>query len=237
MSAHLTMHTYGINQGFWIVVDIWLHRKSRQIQKKNQKRPILHQTCATCSKLPSYISTMRWWDTVITIVSTSSFHFLHLFHRTPTPHDHNISIMIFERYLQVHIWVPQELLCVSNTGPHWLDEADGVEGTHGVQVVRQEAQFLLRKQTPTYLKDQRFGSFFSKKSLNLGQVFGKARSRSRSKARFGIRSFKNILLHTYISRVFDPGYFVKTAQFRIRFANISANPDQVFGKVCSRSAF
>ena len=37
---------------------IWLHRKSRQILFLFRKRPILHHACATCSKLPSYISTM-----------------------------------------------------------------------------------------------------------------------------------------------------------------------------------
>ena len=34
------------------------HRKNRQIQKKNRKRPILLHTCATWSELPSYISPM-----------------------------------------------------------------------------------------------------------------------------------------------------------------------------------
>ena len=29
--AHLTMRTYGVNQAFRFVEDIWFHRKSRQI--------------------------------------------------------------------------------------------------------------------------------------------------------------------------------------------------------------
>ena len=44
---------------FTSVEGLWLHRKSRQIREKNRKRPILHHTCATCSEVPSYISTMH----------------------------------------------------------------------------------------------------------------------------------------------------------------------------------
>ena len=41
-------------EAFRFVEGIWLHRKSRQIRK----RPILPHMCATCSELPSYISTI-----------------------------------------------------------------------------------------------------------------------------------------------------------------------------------
>ena len=58
MVPHLTMRTNGVKQEFRFVKGIWLHRKIRYIRKKNQKRPILHHTCATYSELPSYISTM-----------------------------------------------------------------------------------------------------------------------------------------------------------------------------------
>ena len=58
MVAHFTMRTYGVHQTFRFVEGIWLHRESRQIRKKNWKRPISHNTCATYSELPSYISTM-----------------------------------------------------------------------------------------------------------------------------------------------------------------------------------
>ena len=34
MVAHFTMRTHGVNQAFQFVEGIWLHRKSRQIQKK-----------------------------------------------------------------------------------------------------------------------------------------------------------------------------------------------------------
>ena len=43
------MHTHGVNQAFRFVGGIWLHRKSRQIRKKNRKRLILNHACATCS--------------------------------------------------------------------------------------------------------------------------------------------------------------------------------------------
>ena len=52
------MCTYGVNQAFRFVKSIRLHQESRQ----NRKRPILHHTCATCSDLPSYISTMIQGD-------------------------------------------------------------------------------------------------------------------------------------------------------------------------------
>ena len=58
MVAHFTMRTDGVNQASRFVEGIWLHRKSRQIQDENRKRPILHHTCAICSELPSYICTM-----------------------------------------------------------------------------------------------------------------------------------------------------------------------------------
>ena len=43
-----------VYQVFRFLKGIWLNLRNRV----NQKRPILHHTCATCSKLPSYISTM-----------------------------------------------------------------------------------------------------------------------------------------------------------------------------------
>ena len=58
MAAHFTLRTYGVNKEFRYFEGCWLHRKSRQLQKKNRKRPISHHTCATCSELPSYISTI-----------------------------------------------------------------------------------------------------------------------------------------------------------------------------------
>ena len=58
MVAHFTMRTYGVYQLFRFVEGIWLHRKSRQI-RFFRKRPILLHTCARCSELPSYISTMH----------------------------------------------------------------------------------------------------------------------------------------------------------------------------------
>ena len=57
MVAHFTLRKYGVKQAFRFFEGIWLHRKSRQI-RFFRKRPILHHTCATCSELPSYISTM-----------------------------------------------------------------------------------------------------------------------------------------------------------------------------------
>ena len=48
------MHTYGENHAFRFVEGIWCHRKSRQIRVLFRKRPYLHHTCATCSKLPPY---------------------------------------------------------------------------------------------------------------------------------------------------------------------------------------
>ena len=58
MVAYFTMRTHGVNQAFHFVEGIWLHRKSRQIRFIFRKRPILNNTCPTCSELPSYISTM-----------------------------------------------------------------------------------------------------------------------------------------------------------------------------------
>ena len=58
MVAHFTMRTYGVNEAFRFVEGTWLHRKSHQIRFFVRKRPILHHTFATCSELPSYISTM-----------------------------------------------------------------------------------------------------------------------------------------------------------------------------------
>ena len=51
----MVAHTYGINQLFRFVDGIRSHRKSRHFFRK---RLILLHTCATCSELPSYISTM-----------------------------------------------------------------------------------------------------------------------------------------------------------------------------------
>ena len=60
MVAHFTMSTYGVNHPFQFAKGIWLHRKSGQIRFFfSRKRPILHHTCPICSKLPSYISTMK----------------------------------------------------------------------------------------------------------------------------------------------------------------------------------
>ena len=58
MVAHFTKRAYGVNQEFRFVKDIWLQRKSRQIRVFSRNRPILLHTSATCSELPSYISTM-----------------------------------------------------------------------------------------------------------------------------------------------------------------------------------
>ena len=58
MVAHFTMRTFGVNQVFRSVIGMLLHRKSHQILKRFRKRPILHHTCALCSELPSYISTV-----------------------------------------------------------------------------------------------------------------------------------------------------------------------------------
>ena len=57
MEAQNTVRTYGLNQVFRFVKGIWLHRNSRIIFF-SRKRPILLHMCATCSELPSYISTM-----------------------------------------------------------------------------------------------------------------------------------------------------------------------------------
>ena len=57
MVAHNTVRTYGVNRVFRLVEGIWLHRMGRQI-RFFWERPILLHTCATCSELPSYISTM-----------------------------------------------------------------------------------------------------------------------------------------------------------------------------------
>ena len=54
MVAHSTMRTQGLNQAFRFVEGIWLH----QIRFFLQKIPVLLDTCATCSELPSYTSTM-----------------------------------------------------------------------------------------------------------------------------------------------------------------------------------
>ena len=55
MVAHFTMHTYGVKQGFRFVEGIWLHPKSSENRFFFGKKPILHHTCATCSRLPSCI--------------------------------------------------------------------------------------------------------------------------------------------------------------------------------------
>ena len=53
MVAHFNMRTYGVNQTFLCYIE-----RVVKAQEKNRKRPISHHTCATCSKLPPYISTM-----------------------------------------------------------------------------------------------------------------------------------------------------------------------------------
>ena len=58
MVAQNTVLTYGVNQIFKFVEGIWLHKKSRQIRFFSRKIPILLHTCATCSEVPSYKSTM-----------------------------------------------------------------------------------------------------------------------------------------------------------------------------------
>mgnify|MGYP001336334235 CR=1 FL=1 len=57
--VHLTMLTYGVNQEFRFFEGIWLHRKIRQFQLFFSEKIFLHHMRATCSELPSYISTMR----------------------------------------------------------------------------------------------------------------------------------------------------------------------------------
>ena len=59
MAANFTMRTHGVNKTFRFVEGIWLHRKSRQI-RFFWKILIIHHTCAACSKLPSYISSMAF---------------------------------------------------------------------------------------------------------------------------------------------------------------------------------
>ena len=58
MDAQIPVRTYGDNQVFRFIKGIRLHRQSRQIRFFSRKRPALLYTCATCSELPSYISTM-----------------------------------------------------------------------------------------------------------------------------------------------------------------------------------
>ena len=59
MVAHFAVRTYRVNQEFRFVKGSWLQRKNRQIRYNFRKLPISHHTCATCSDLPSYISTMN----------------------------------------------------------------------------------------------------------------------------------------------------------------------------------
>ena len=49
----------GVNQVLRFVEGIWLHRKSRQILKFLSENICILFMCATCSELPSYISTME----------------------------------------------------------------------------------------------------------------------------------------------------------------------------------
>ena len=58
MKAQKTLHRLRPNHVFRFVEGFRLNRESRQIRKKNLKIPILLDACATCSELPSYISTM-----------------------------------------------------------------------------------------------------------------------------------------------------------------------------------
>ena len=59
MVAQNTMRTYGVNQVCRFVESICLHRQSRQIRFfLSRKSPILIDTRATGSRLPSYISTI-----------------------------------------------------------------------------------------------------------------------------------------------------------------------------------
>ena len=51
--AQNVMRTLGVNKLIRSVCGICLHRKQLQVKKK-----YFHYTCATCSKQPSYISTM-----------------------------------------------------------------------------------------------------------------------------------------------------------------------------------
>ena len=55
----MTMRTYGVNPTFRFVEGIWIHRNSRQIRRKKKSEwTYFNYTCATCSEIPSYISTM-----------------------------------------------------------------------------------------------------------------------------------------------------------------------------------
>ena len=47
-----------------------IHRKSRQIRVCFRKLPIIHRTCAKCSQLPTYISTI-WYRYVISVASAA----------------------------------------------------------------------------------------------------------------------------------------------------------------------
>ena len=62
MVAHFTMRRHGVNQTFWFVEGIWLHRKSHQIGYFYPKRPIFLHACATWNEQPSNIKTM---DTLV----------------------------------------------------------------------------------------------------------------------------------------------------------------------------
>ena len=66
MVAHFTMRTHGVKQAFRFVEGIWLHGKSRQIRfiYSSEETFLLH-TCAICSELPFYISTMYCTSSVL----------------------------------------------------------------------------------------------------------------------------------------------------------------------------
>ena len=60
MVVHFTMRTYGVNQAFRFVEDNWSYQQSRQTRFFFLGILIFHHTCASCSELPSYISTIIW---------------------------------------------------------------------------------------------------------------------------------------------------------------------------------
>jgi len=50
MVAHFTMRTHGVNQAFWFVEGIWLHRESHQIRFFFRKKTLF----------TSYVRNVNW---------------------------------------------------------------------------------------------------------------------------------------------------------------------------------
>ena len=60
MVVHFTMRTYGVNKELRFVEGIWLHKKESPSPIFCSEMTFLHHTCATCSELPSKLSTMAY---------------------------------------------------------------------------------------------------------------------------------------------------------------------------------